>query len=181
MILKELDYAVIERLGRFRTVFFRGRHLCIPILDRVRERGTLDLQKLEPFTNTEQMKCRDGIASIDTAELWYRIGKSQDVSLGNWERVTEDVKKWTYRDPSHTRLWENPQDQVCNMVSVTLQLLLSRMTIAEANAKRIRLADDVAAIIAPGIEKLGIHLPSSSKKPLILGPIFPYCPRSSKR
>ena len=78
MILGQREFALIERLGKYHTVFFCGWHIRVIGVDTIRNQGFMRAESLHMYsdengrTSRAMMDFTDASAPID-ATFWYHI------------------------------------------------------------------------------------------------------------
>ena len=82
--LADDEYAIVERSGEIRMIF-RGRHWLVVGADRVREREKLPRLFVASF---------DAGGCTVSALVRCCLGRPEDISIGHWGRVQEDVRLW---------------------------------------------------------------------------------------
>lgn len=158
MIIKQQEFVVIERLGRFKTVYFRGWHVRVVGVDSIRDSGDLRAKRLELYADVKapDMDFADASAGVD-ASIWYQIGNPEDIAKGNWEEVAEAVKAWVYT-------YQKPEGRIYNLVDGELRPLFQAKNIDQASTDRNGIADMVMNAIEGEMHKLGAYSPTDGKR-----------------
>lgn len=161
MIVGQQEWFVIERLGKFKTVYFRGWHVRVIGVDTVRAEGTLCAQRLQLYSddNATDIDFTDASAPID-ASIWYQVGNPDDIANAKWKDVAESVKAWIYT-------YAKPIERIEDLADGGLRPLLQAKTIDEASTDRNGIADTVMGSIAPEMAKFGAYSPSADKRLII--------------
>jgi regulator of protease activity HflC (stomatin/prohibitin superfamily) len=161
IIVKQQEFVVIERLGRFLTVYFHGWHVRVIGVDRVRASGELRAKRIQLYADEKgsKMDFSDASAPID-ASMWYQIGDPADIATGTWDKVAEAIRAWVYT-------YEKPEERIYNLVDGELRPLFQRKKIDQANQDRNGIADEVMDAIVPEMVKFGAYAPSSKKRLII--------------
>jgi regulator of protease activity HflC (stomatin/prohibitin superfamily) len=163
IIVEQQEYAVIERLGKFKMVYFRGWHIRVIGVDSIRGGAKGDLRakqlKLYSETNPPNVDFSDASAPVD-ASIWRQIGNSDDIVAGRWEKVTESIRDWTY-------LYENPDQRIDDLVGGELRPLCQGKKISEANKDRDSIAHTVMEAVVQEMNKFGAYTPNDKKRLVI--------------
>ncbi len=165
IILEQQQYAVIERLGKYQTVYFRGWNVRVIGVDRIR-RGISDMRGKEYQLYADERKTdidfADGASAPVVVKFWYRIGKPEDAVVGseNWEKLTEAVKLWVYK-------YEKPEDRVYALVDGALRPRLQALDIDAASKGRGNIAEETMEIVEPGLAEIGAYVPSDKGRLVI--------------
>lgn len=164
IILSHREFALVERLGRYQTVYFEGWNVLVIGVDTVRNQGFMRTERLRMYTNENGRTDRavmdfacGGSAPID-ASVWYHIGDPQDIRDENWTALREDIKKWTYA-------YANPVERIDNLVDDELRPLIQAETIdsASTKTKRSGIANEVMTSVAPELRAIGVYPPDDGK------------------
>ena len=171
IILEQQQYAVIERLGKYQTVYFRGWNVRVIGVDRIR-RGISDMRGKEYQLYADERKTdidfADGASAPVVVKFWYRIGKPEDAVVGseNWEKLTEAVKLWVYK-------YEKPEDRVYALVDGALRPRLQALSIDEASKGRDDIAEKTMDVVKSGLEEIGAYVPSDKGRLVIEDIVLP--------
>lgn len=165
IIVKQQEFVVIERLGKFLTVYFRGWHVRIIGVDRIRANDSLRAKRLQLYEDEKaaEIDFKDASAEID-ASIWYQIGNPADIlqatKNGNWDNVANSVKAWVYT-------YEKPEERIDNLADGGLRPLFQQKSIDQASEERDGIADKVMNDIAQEMAKFGAYPPSDGKRLVI--------------
>lgn len=163
--MKQQEFVVIERLGKFLTVYFRGWHVRIIGVDRIRANDSLRAKRLQLYEDEKaaEIDFKDASAEID-ASIWYQIGNPADIlqatKNGNWDNVANSVKAWVYT-------YEKPEERIDNLADGGLRPLFQQKSIDQASEERDGIADKVMNDIAQEMAKFGAYPPSDGKRLVI--------------
>ena len=164
IILEQQQYAVIERLGTYRTVYFRGWNIRVIGVDRIR--GEIcDMRAKEYQLYADERKTdidfTDASAPV-VVKIWYRLGKPEDAVVGseNWEKLTEAVKLWAYK-------YEKPENRVYALVDGALRPRLQKESIDTASKGRDGIAGDTMDAVEPELAQIGAYVPSDKGRLVI--------------
>lgn len=138
-IVKENDYCVIERFGKFHDVWLSGLHFLIPGIDTVRVSGDLkaDAPQLWPDTATKLNFACGSDAHVH-AEFNYTISKAGMTKEG----VKMAVKKFTY-------FHDTPRERLAEVVAAYARPVLQSLTLEQANTE----GADSSKIITPNVRR----------------------------
>lgn len=162
IIVGQQEWYIIERLGKFRVVYFRGWHVRVIGVDTIRAMGDLLAKRLELYADEDapDMDFKDASAPID-ASIWYQIGNPVDIAEANktdkWEKVIDSVNAWVYT-------YAKPEERIYNLVDGSLRPLFQDKNIDEASTDRNGIADKVMLAIEEEMKKLGVYPPSDKKR-----------------
>jgi len=163
IIVEERDVVLVERLGKYHRVYFRGWHIRVIGVDSIRASGRLlQAKRLQLYADEEnnlKMDFKDASASID-ASIWYQIGNPKDVSERNLENLIVAVKAWVY-------VYEDSEERIYNLVDGAIRPLLQQKTIDEAAGNLTGIAKTLIDEIAPEMEKFGAYMPSDTRRFII--------------
>ena len=183
MTLEEMQYAVVERLGKYHTTFFNGLHVRVIGIDRIRpvsvsdrkERKlvevsvgdlrsmpirlyALDRDNKIDFVSTavapEGIPSVGGISAPIDATLFVEVGEPGKTN------PEEDVYRWAYG-------FTDPGKRLYSLVDSVLRPKLQSITIDEANTNRDDIADTVVESIAPAFREVGVY-PRPERKSLVI-------------
>ena len=161
IIVKQQEYVVIERLGKFLTVYFRGWHVRVIGVDRIRTTGDLLAKQLLLYTDpkgNQLINFKDTSAPID-ASIWYQIGNPDDIAadtVDGWRRIAKAVKAWVYT-------YANPEKRIDDLVDSALRPKFQEGSIEDANKSKDSIADGVREEILPEMEMFGAYAPKGKK------------------
>lgn len=93
--IRKRTFLVVERFGYFWDVKFAGPCMIIPFVDSIVLEENF-LQKSVKLFEGITIDFTDGSAPVD-AVAWFQIGNPKDIDDGNFEEVTEQVLRYTYR------------------------------------------------------------------------------------
>lgn len=158
IIVKQQEYVVIERLGKFLTVYFRGWHVRVVGVDRVRANGELSAKQLQMYTDlkgNQKINFQDASATID-ASIWYQVGNPDDIRNEHWTNVAKAVKAWVYN-------YANPIGRIDNLADSALRPEFQKLKIEDANGQKDTIADTVKNEILLEMERFGAYPPSDKK------------------
>ena len=161
MVLGQMEFAVMEVLGQFRKVWFKGLHFRVIGVEQVRMRGDFLAKRLELYADeaAPEMDFTDASSPID-ASMWYRIGEPGPITYARYKQLADDVQKWVYA-------YKNPEERIYNLVDAELRPLLQSKSIDEASIDRNGIAKRVTEEILPQLREMGIYLPSEEKRLVI--------------
>ena len=165
IIVPQQEFVVIERLGKYHTVYFRGWHFMVIGVDSIHLKGDMRAKRLRMYTDENgrtdraMMDFIDGSAAI-TASVWYQIGSPDDVDADNRDALRKAVQKWTY-------VYEDPVSRVDNLVDSELRPLIQAESIDEASKKRDGIAEEVMRKIKDDLSALGTYAPRGGKRLVI--------------
>lgn len=157
-VVQQQGYVVIERLGKFRKVVFRGWHLRVIGVDRIHVESKLLAKQLPLFTDVpggQEINFKDTTAPID-ASIWYQVGNPDDIANERWGEVAEAVKKWTY-------VYENPEERIDDLADSALRPRFQERSIEEANATRDDIATSAKNEILSEMELFGAYPPKGER------------------
>ena len=162
IIVRQKEFVVIERLGKFKSVYFRGWHVRVIGVDRVRAKGDLLAKQLHLYADESapDMDFADASAPLD-ASIWYQIGDPADITAairnGIWEKVAKSVEAWVYT-------YKDPESRIYNLADAELRPRFQKKKIDDASTARNGIADDVMDAIVPEMKKFGAYTPSDGKR-----------------
>ncbi|MHB1770046.1 MAG: SPFH domain-containing protein [Minisyncoccota bacterium] len=164
ILLAQQQYAVIERLGTYRTVYFRGWNIRVIGVDKIHgEIGDMRAKEYQLYADESKttIDFTDGSAPV-VVKIWYRLGEPEDAEVGNenWKKLTEAIKLWVYT-------YEKPEDRVYALVDGALRPLLQAESIDTASKKRGSIAEDTMEAVEPELAKIGAYVPSDQKRLVI--------------
>ncbi len=166
IILEQQQDVVIERLGKYQTVYFRGWNIRVIGVDKIRG-GIRDMRGKEYLLYADERKTdidfADGASAPVVVRFWYRIGKPEDAILGseNWEKLTEAVKLWVYK-------YEKPEDRVYALVDGALRPRLQALSIDDASKGRDSIAKEtVDDALKREMAEIGAYIPSDQGRLII--------------
>ncbi|MBU6388672.1 hypothetical protein KGQ72_02280 [Patescibacteria group bacterium] len=158
IIVKQQEFVVIERLGKYLTVYFRGWHVRVIGVDRIRATGDLLAKQLLLYTDPkgdQLINFKDTSAPID-ASIWYQIGNTADIDAENWVSVAKAVKAWVYT-------YDNPGKRIDDLVDSALRPKFQEGSIEEANKSKDSIANSVRDEVLPEMEIFGAYAPKGKK------------------
>lgn len=165
IIVKQNTYVVIERFGKFRTVFFAGWRVRVLLVDRIHgEVGSLSAKSLLLYADENGPAKRAVIDFTDasapiSAKVWYQVGKHDDVANQRWNEIEADVKKWTYD-------YADAIVRIDSLVDAELRPRLQNQKLEEVNANHTiveGIIDKVIELVGPELEKMGVYPPTTHK------------------
>ena len=167
IILEQQQYAVIERLGKYQTVYFRGWKVLVIGVDKIRgEIGDMRAKEYQLYADERktELDFADGASAPVVVKIWYRLGKPEDavVESENWKELTEAVKLWVYK-------YEKPEDRVYALVDGALRPRLQALNIDDASTSKGRgnIAEETMKIVEPGLAEIGAYVPSDKGRLVI--------------
>ncbi len=138
-IVKQKEFLVIERLGKFYRVAHRGpRILCLPgVIDKIAMKNDLKLKRLDLYKDEPENKIdyKDGSART-LIQTWYRISNSDFNEKDDREKIDEDIVKFIYNV-------KNPEGRIEEILDALARPELQEMTIDEANVKKSEVAKKI--------------------------------------
>ncbi|MDD3531009.1 MAG: SPFH domain-containing protein [Candidatus Pacebacteria bacterium] len=158
IILGQREFAVIERFGKFRTVFFKGWNIRVIGVDSFSTRGVLKTQRLRMYTNengrTERavMDFLGGASAPIEASVWFHIGNPENVKNEQWKELREDILKWAYA-------YDKPLERIDGLVDSALRPLLQAKTLEEINTSvdRAAIANKVLETVHDELRAIGVY------------------------
>lgn len=124
------EFAVVERLGKYWDVKFAGLRLAFPFIDRVRENYNFFGFDVELFLDATdpkgekrvRMNFRDGASAPVDTSAWLQIGNPGATR----DELREDVLKWTY-----TVLKEEREERLIEICASALRPELEKLSLEE--------------------------------------------------
>lgn len=152
-IVREQEFFVIERFGRFFSVKVRGvRFLLMPgVIDHIRLHKTFTAQEVDLYADDEgnELDFTDGSAPIN-ASAWYHIANPTDVRKGNWDAVKEQVRCFTYTVGDREK-------RIAQLFEGALRPLMQAMSIDQAQKSSDKAAQDAADKAGRGLKLIGVY------------------------
>ncbi len=160
LVLREQEFAVIERNGVYRTVYFRGWHIRVIGVDTIRKYGDMRASEYELYSDDRatEIDFTDGVSAPVVVKLWWRIGNPGHAAVGkeDWKELTEAVQRWTYR-------YQDARIRAFSLVDAELRPRLQAKTSDQASVDRNGIADETVAAIRDSFEEIGIYEPTGKK------------------
>jgi len=157
-VVQQQEYIVIERLGKFRNVFFSGWHLRVIGVDRIHVEGNLRARQLPLYTDIpggQEISFKDTSAPID-ASIWYQVGNPDDIANEKWSEVAKAVKAWTY-------VYTNPEERIDDLADSALRPRFQEKSIEQANQSRDDIATSAKDEILSEMAMFGAYAPKGNK------------------
>lgn len=149
-------YLVIERFGQFRTVLFRGIGWINPLFDKIRIKdGSLKIHQLRLYQDEEKrakLDFTDGVTAVVSIMASYGVGSAQDFEAQDWDKVSADVVKYTYK-------YTNPEKRIDALLDNAVRPLLQSMTSDAAQKDTSAECDNAAKAVETPLAEIGVYLP----------------------
>lgn len=133
--VRKRTFFVVERFGYFWRVKYAGPRVFIPWIDNVIMRDDFLQKSVELYQGEDQeIDFADASTPIHAA-AWYQIGNPEDIEIGDFDAVTEQVQKYTYRVRAEER-----QSRVAEIFQSVFRVFLESKRLTEAQAEMENLA-----------------------------------------
>ena len=133
-IVPQASEIVIERLGKFQTVWDAGLHVKVPLIDRMANRVLLKEQILD--TPPQNVITSDNVTMQIDAVVYYRVN---------------DAELYTYGTA-------RPVDALANLTTTTLRNIIGDMSLDQTLTSRDTVNSKMAAILDKETDPWGIKV-----------------------
>ncbi|HVM58905.1 MAG TPA: hypothetical protein VMT80_01055 [Candidatus Paceibacterota bacterium] len=154
---RKRTFLVVERFGFFWDIKFAGPRLVIPWIDNIVLEEDF-LQKQVPLFNMSAGQANPveidfiGASTPVYARAWYQIGDPDDLDGGRWDKVRDQVLKYTYRVKAEER-----DSRVAEIFENQFRPRLEVKTLLQAQAEMNQIAADSVNDARGSLAQLGVY------------------------